>query len=215
MAREMRRLRRRLFDWALHFKERWGFGKMVLSHLPIWVTPNMVTVARTVLIIPIFFCIRRESYAAALVVTGISFAGDFADGALAKMRKQHTTLGAFLDPLSDKIVNCGILLLLVPRLPSAFGPPILICCVIAIALTVIRLYRIVRAWRKNQAIKTKTVQSKPAGKIKMVAEVSAILLLFIGLFLGSLAIIWIAGILLLISVLFAGWSFYMQARISA
>ena len=89
---------------------------------------------------------------------------------------------------------------------------ILICCVIAIALTVIRLYRIVRAWRKNQAIKTKSVQSKPAGKIKMVAEVSAILLLFIGLFLGSLAVVWIAGILLLVSVFFAGWSFYMQVK---
>lgn len=211
-ARRARSVRDALFDWALHFKERWGFGKMVLSHLPMWVTPNVITVARTLLIIPIFFCIRKEMYAAAFVIAGISFAGDFVDGALAKLRKQHTTLGAFLDPLSDKIVNCGILFFLIPRLPFAFGPPIAICCAIAIALTVIRLYRIWLAWRTSKPVKTRAVQSKPAGKLKMVAEVAAILLLFIGLSLGSQTIVWVAGVLLSLSVLFAAWSLYAQVK---
>ncbi len=209
---QTRRLRRVLFDWSLHFKERWGFGKMVLSHLPLWITPNVVTIARTLLIIPILFCLRKELYASAFVIAGISFACDFVDGALANLRNQKTMLGAFLDPLADKIVVCGILLCLIPRLPFVFVPPIAVCCTIAVALTTIRLYRIACALRKQKEVKTKAVQSKAAGKLKMVVEVSAILLLLIGLSLGNLATVWTSGILLLVSVFFAGWSLYAQAR---
>jgi cardiolipin synthase (CMP-forming) len=66
--------------------------------------PNMITLARIV-IIPIFvtaLVYQRYEYALALfLVAGLT---DMLDGLLARLTDQKTKLGAFLDPLADKIL---------------------------------------------------------------------------------------------------------------
>lgn len=197
-------------EWAANFKKRWAFGKNVLARFPRWATPNLVTVFRTVLLLPIAWCLSESYDGWALILFVVSSALDFVDGALAHFRNQHTTLGKFLDPLSDKIMNCGVLLLTVSRLPLAFGPPIVSMCALAFALTAIRLWRMWRTYRETGSVERAPTAAKDVGKLKTVTEIAAIIMLLLGLHLEIAAVVWTAGFLLVASVLLAARSFWAQ-----
>ncbi len=197
-------------DWAANFKKRWAFGRDVLARFPAWATPNRITVLRTLLILPIMWCITEEYDGWALILFGISSTMDFVDGALAHYRNQHTPLGAFLDPLSDKLVNCGVLLAAVPRLPAAFGPPVTVMCIFALGLTAVRVWRMWRAWRKTGDLTTAPTAAKDVGKLKTVFEIGAILILLTGLHFSWAILVWTAGVLLIVAVLLAARSFWVQ-----
>lgn len=66
--------------------------------------PNLITSLRIILA-PIFviYCIR-EDFLAALFVFVIAGLSDGADGLIARWFNQKSTLGAYLDPLADKIL---------------------------------------------------------------------------------------------------------------
>jgi cardiolipin synthase len=66
--------------------------------------PNYITLARVILI-PFFvnFMIY-EYYPEALVVFGVACITDALDGLLARLMNQKTALGAFLDPMADKLL---------------------------------------------------------------------------------------------------------------
>ena len=80
--------------------------------------PNLLTLARIATLPVVLVLIdnysRRLSFAAALifVVGGIT---DILDGYLARKRKQESVLGAFLDPLADKLFVLGTLVFLAAR----------------------------------------------------------------------------------------------------
>lgn len=197
-------------EWAANFKKRWAYGRDVLARFPAWATPNRITVFRTLLILPIIWCIREEYDGWAVILFGISSTLDFVDGALAHYRNLHTPLGAFLDPLSDKLVNCGVLLAAVPRLPSAFALPITVMCVFALLLTFVRLGRMWRAYRKTGDVTRAPTAAKDVGKLKTVFEITAIILLQLGMHLDLPALVWTAGVLLVLAVLLAARSFWVQ-----
>jgi CDP-diacylglycerol--glycerol-3-phosphate 3-phosphatidyltransferase len=83
--------------------------------------PNLITVTRIVLVYPLY--LYSNSYLDSpgneqfltelLILTGIVLITDFLDGFLARLLKQTTNLGRYLDPISDKIVLISILSLLV------------------------------------------------------------------------------------------------------
>lgn len=79
--------------------------------------PNRITIARIFLIAPYVWAmlhLQDSAWArwAALGIFATMAVGDFADGLLARRLHQQTSLGAFLDPLADKIlVVCAVLLL--------------------------------------------------------------------------------------------------------
>ncbi len=71
---------------------------------PIASVPNAVTVIR-ILLIPLFVTfLQSESYLYALLVFLLAAVSDGLDGFLARYLDQRTTLGAFLDPLADKLL---------------------------------------------------------------------------------------------------------------
>ncbi|MEK2610076.1 CDP-diacylglycerol--glycerol-3-phosphate 3-phosphatidyltransferase [Pseudomonas shirazensis] len=78
--------------------------------------PNLLTVLR-VLLIPIFILLfyvpYHWSYMAASTVFAIAAATDWLDGYLARRLQQSTALGAFLDPVADKLMVAVALVLLV------------------------------------------------------------------------------------------------------
>ena len=79
--------------------------------------PNTLTLLRVALI-PVF-CVLFASglKLPALLVYLVSCATDFLDGYLARTLKLETALGAFLDPVADKLMVCSALVLLVCQLP--------------------------------------------------------------------------------------------------
>ncbi len=66
--------------------------------------PNILTLAR-ILITPIFIiCLIKGAYQMALLVFTLAGVTDGLDGLLARLLNQKTSLGAFLDPIADKLL---------------------------------------------------------------------------------------------------------------
>lgn len=78
--------------------------------------PNILTLAR-ILVIPffvlIFYLPTTWSHVAAACIFALACVTDWLDGYLARRLHQSTKLGAFLDPVADKIFVCITLVLIV------------------------------------------------------------------------------------------------------
>lgn len=72
-----------------------------------WTLPNAITFARLVAI-PVFLVVGLSSDHGQSALTATLFAligaGDFADGALARLTGQYSRLGALLDPATDRLL---------------------------------------------------------------------------------------------------------------
>lgn len=83
--------------------------------------PNAIAVARALAVVPVVVLLEDPAGAAtALVVFVAAALTDAVDGPLARRLGSVTRLGAFLDPLADKILVLGTLLAL---LRSSLGDP--------------------------------------------------------------------------------------------
>ena len=81
--------------------------------------PNTLTLVR-ILTIPIFLgCLAYHLYWEALVVFAIGGVTDFFDGLAARWLNQQTALGAYLDPVADKllVISSFIVLGLIDGIP--------------------------------------------------------------------------------------------------
>ena len=66
--------------------------------------PNVITVARLVLVLPTAFCMVEEMYLASFVLFTWSGLSDGLDGFLARRFGWETTFGKLIDPLADKLM---------------------------------------------------------------------------------------------------------------
>lgn len=72
--------------------------------------PNLITLARMFLTVPIVWFLYRGDYWTALVLLAIAGASDVLDGYLVRRFGWATRFGAWLDPAADKILMLGIYL---------------------------------------------------------------------------------------------------------
>jgi cardiolipin synthase len=66
--------------------------------------PNFISLLRIILVPVIVIFLIQDEYARALIVFAIAGLTDALDGVLARLLNKQTELGAFLDPLADKIL---------------------------------------------------------------------------------------------------------------
>ena len=71
----------------------------MLRHLP-----NLVTILRMLLVVPLCWLIRDGRYDGALVIAAVAGFSDAVDGFLAKHYGWQTWIGGILDPLADKLL---------------------------------------------------------------------------------------------------------------
>ena len=169
--------------------------------------PNTVTWFRIILI-PIFFMVffipdPAGSYAAATVfsLAGIS---DWLDGYLARRLKQTTKFGAFFDPVADKLVVVGALVLLTAKYPIIAIPAAII---VGREITVSAL----REWMAELGARASVAVSS-LGKIKTTIQITAIIVL---LALGNFEHILLSysGIVLLyVAAILTIWSMVLYLR---
>ena len=111
--------------------------------------------------------LRKELVGAAIF--GLASITDWLDGYLARRRKQITTLGQLMDPLADKLLITAALISLVQMdLVVAWMAAVILGR--EFAITVLRSLAYARGV---------VIAASPLGKIKMVAEVTAILTLIV------------------------------------
>ena len=152
--------------------------------------PNTLTLAR-IFLVPLLvvvlltrfeaervFGMPRELLGAAIF--GTAALTDWLDGYLARRRRQVTQLGQLMDPLADKLLITAALVSLV-QMGMASAWMVAVILGRELAITVFRSLTYTRGV---------TIPASPLGKVKMVTQVLAILLLILG---NQVWLFWLAG----------------------
>lgn len=81
--------------------------------------PNLLTCLRVVLVLPIVWALLERQFSSALVLFAVAGVTDALDGFLARRFNWQSRLGAWLDPLADKLllVSSFIVLAVIEALP--------------------------------------------------------------------------------------------------
>jgi CDP-diacylglycerol--glycerol-3-phosphate 3-phosphatidyltransferase len=159
----------------------------------IFLVPLLVVVLLTKFEGRVIFGVRKELVGAAIF--GVASLTDVLDGYLARRRKQITTLGQLMDPLADKLLITAALVSLVQM---DLAPAWMVAIILGREFAVTLL-------RSIAAARGMIIPASPLGKIKMIAEVVAVLLLILGgeqlrefFVIGTIAL-WIAMVAATIS----------------
>ena len=167
--------------------------------------PNAITLGR-IFLVPLLvvvlltkfdgwnlFGVNKEILGA--LIFAVASLTDWLDGYVARRRKQVTGLGQWMDPLADKLLVTAALVSLV-YLELAPAWMVVVILGREMAVTVLRSI----AHARGHAL-----PASPIGKIKMVAQVAAILILILGqghmqgFFVLGQIFLWIATISALVS----------------
>jgi CDP-diacylglycerol--glycerol-3-phosphate 3-phosphatidyltransferase len=164
--------------------------------------PNVLTLVR-ISVIPLlvflFYLPFQWSHLAATIVFAIAGATDWLDGYLARYLKQTTKLGAFLDPVADKLTVCIALVLVVaePTFKYVSTPntvvsiPIFFITIPA-AIIVAReiIVSALREWMAEIG-KRSSVAVSTVGKVKTLVQMLALLVL---LYCDNSSSIWLVAV---------------------
>lgn len=135
--------------------------------------PNSLTLARIFLAPLLVVVLWTEFEGKELVgaaIFSVAALTDWLDGFLARRQKQVTTFGQLMDPLADKLLITAALISLVQM---DLAPAWMVAVILGreLGVTVMRSL----AWSRGL-----TIPASPLGKVKMLSQVVAILLLILG-----------------------------------
>ena len=171
--------------------------------------PNILTLLRIALI-PVFLGIFYLPFSwasqACAVVFAVAALTDVLDGYLARRLGQVSPLGAFLDPVADKLMVATALILLVESDPSpALAAPVVV--IIGREITISAL----REWMAELGARAQVAVSV-IGKIKTVFQMVAIFLLIYRDDIIGLPVYTIGYVLLYAAVVMTLWSMVVYLK---
>ncbi len=171
--------------------------------------PNLLTLARIALI-PVFVLVYYLPVAwSAPAATGIFIAAaltDWLDGYLARRMHLTSPLGAFLDPVADKLMVATALVVVLQADPSLWlALPVMV--IIGREITISAL----REWMAEIGQRAQVAVSE-LGKFKTAAQMLAITLLIYREDLWGLPVYVIGEVLLYIAVVLTLWSMVIYLR---
>ncbi len=174
-----------------------------------WNIPNMLTAVR-ILLIPVFVVVFYlpsdwTNLACAIVFTAAALT-DWFDGYLARRWRQVSALGAFLDPVADKLMVAVALILLVEKNPSpALAIPAIV--IISREITVSAL----REWMAELGARAQVAVSV-IGKFKTAVQMVAIVLLLYHEDLWGIPVFTTGFVLLYVAAVLTLWSMFVYLR---
>ncbi len=174
-----------------------------------WNIPNILTLLRIVLV-PVFVLlfylpVEWARFSCALVFS-VAAITDWLDGYLARKWGQVSPLGAFLDPVADKLMVAVSLLLLVQSEPTpALAIPAAV--IIGREITISAL----REWMAELGARAMVAVSM-IGKFKTAVQMVAILLLIYDDPLWGIPIYTVGFVLLYIAAILTLWSMVLYIR---
>ncbi len=167
--------------------------------------PNSLSLLRIALIpcfIVVFYLPVSWARIAAAVLFTMAALTDWLDGYLARRLGQTSKLGAFLDPVADKLMVAVVLVILLQSDPTIWlALPVAI--IIGREITVSAL----REWMAELGARTKVAVSV-LGKVKTAAQMIAIVLLILRGTVASLPVYEAGFILLYIASALTLWSMF-------
>lgn len=185
--------------------------------------PNILTFVR-ILVIPLlvvfFYLPFWWAHLAAAIIFGAACFTDWLDGYLARYLKQSTKLGAFLDPVADKLMVSIALVLIVAEQTFQFvSVPTAVIYIPAAAITVpaaiiVARELIVSALREWMAEigKRASVAVSSLGKIKTTIQMLALLILLYCDNTTSFTLIFVGYLLLYVAAVLTIWSMLIYLK---
>lgn len=175
----------------------------------IYSIPNILTLMRIALIpvfVGIFYLPWEHANSACAVVYGLAAVTDWLDGYLARRLNQTSPLGAFLDPVADKLMVAAALILLVEADPTpALAIPVVIIIGREIAISALR------EWMAEMGERA-TVAVSAIGKIKTVIQMVAITMLIYRDDILEIPVYTVGYVLLYIAAILTFWSMIVYLR---
>ncbi len=174
-----------------HFKEA--------TIIPASSLPNLITIGRTILVPVVFWLVLRHETKLAFVLFVVAGVSDAIDGFLAKRFGWQTTLGAYLDPLADKLLLVSIFVAMgvLGELPSWI-------VIAVVSRDILIVLGVVLTWLLGQPIR---IQPSVVSKANTLAQIllAALVLADEGFALGldgtRLVMVWVTAALTLASLI--------------
>jgi CDP-diacylglycerol--glycerol-3-phosphate 3-phosphatidyltransferase len=175
--------------------------------------PNILTLLRIGLI-PFFVLFFYLDIANANLITAVVFAlaafTDWLDGYLARKMEVTSALGAFLDPVADKLMVAAALILIVDNNPTDYSGiwialPALV--IVGREITISAL----REWMAEVGARAQVAVSM-MGKIKTTAQMTALLLLLYRESIGEFPTAQAGLLLLYVAAVLTLWSMVLYLR---
>ena len=164
--------------------------------------PTKITLSR-IFMLPViavfFYVVFPYHYLVAAIVFVLAAITDMIDGYLARKRGEVTSLGKLLDPIADKVLACGILMLEAANGMMLYDPTGIILTILIVCREIV-----IGAFRTMAAHKGDILAADKLGKLKTIFTNVSIPIIMIGDFhevikmIGSILFL-IAAILTLIS----------------
>ncbi len=161
--------------------------------------PNIITITRMLLSIPIVYCLTNDKYACASILFIIAAASDTVDGYLAKKLHQITKFGTILDPVADKIlINYTLFIFAVKGIV-----PQLVFFVVFVKDIVLIIGSTAEIFSQNNPLDTK-IKASIFGKISTLFQImliAALLLLKLNIYKNNFMLNILVWIVILLSFL--------------
>jgi CDP-diacylglycerol--glycerol-3-phosphate 3-phosphatidyltransferase len=135
----------------------------------VWTIPNILSLVRLMMSVAVFVAIERDAWLPATVLFVVAASTDWVDGWWARRFGQVSRLGRIFDPLVDKVLVCGVWILLASRdQPAAIAP--------WMAAVVVVRELVVTAVRAEMERAGSDFSAALSGKLKMVLQCAAVAL---------------------------------------
>ncbi|MFA5935541.1 MAG: CDP-alcohol phosphatidyltransferase family protein [Patescibacteria group bacterium] len=172
----------------------------VLNRIPRWVHPNLITIARGILVVPVILFAREGYPWLAITALLVSSACDIMDGPLARHRGIANGAGVWLDPMSDKVFVLGALFF------ACSGRIPYVVCTVILALEAALV--LIRLFKTSEDTTSASAKSNAFGAIKTWAQSFAIGFVLSGNFILYQLSAYAIGLALAL----AGASFFRHLR---
>ncbi len=147
--------------------------RYLLRWLPAGVTPNQLTVARIVLVPFVIAFLWQENYWVGIPLFLFAALTDALDGAMARTRNMITAWGRIFDPFADKLLVLSVAgILAYAHLPLWLLGAVVVSELLFIVAALL--------WHRQGRL----VQANIWGKVKMILQVTSLVLLLLSASLG-------------------------------
>ncbi len=180
---------------------------------PVLNLANQLTLSRLVLSVALFVLIEYELWTACLIVFGLAALTDWLDGVVARRYNLGSALGRILDPLVDKVIICGSYIFLITKDNTGLAAWMVV-------IVVSREF-LITGLRGFLEQKGTAFGADLWGKLKMVLQCAALVVIFLVLIWGKwtdMALVWwetgrdiLIGLMVIVTAL-SGLNYCWQAR---
>jgi cardiolipin synthase len=184
-----------------------------VSRIPLIINiPNFITLARIISVPVIFWALLSGQGTTAFIVFLAAGLSDAVDGFLAKRFGWRTELGAYLDPLADKLLIVSIFIALGARdeLP-------LWLVIAVVSRDILIVAAVLLAWLLDQPVGIKPLSLSKANTVAQILLAAVVLAdgaFGLGLAAARTLLVWLAGALTLLSLAayLRAWFIHMSSK---